>query len=461
MNKLWIWLTVAFGLVTLASVLVVALLANWQMSSQFYRFMMQSEMSDTPLVSNLIDYYRVEGDWAGVEDIFTFYERDGRGQRQGMRHALSMVMLLDREGRLIYDPSGQASSMQVSKRELGEAVPLEWEEQTIGYLMMNMGHNTELPRSAQVFLTQINRSLIQAGLIAGTLGILMGLAIARAISAPLGRLATAARHLSEGQLNQRVPAYGAEEVANLAYAFNEMASSLQEAETLRRNMVADIAHELRTPLSVLQGSLAAILDDVYPLEKSEIASLYDETLVLNRLIKDLRELAQADAGQLSLTLSPTELVPLVERVTALFSELAAEEDIRLTLALAPAIPKVLIDADRTRQILHNLLANALRHTPATGQIEINIALEQYKQKEMVKISVQDTGSGIAPAELPHLFERFWRADKSRSQGGSGLGLAIAKRLVEGQGGQIGVSSSLGKGSCFWFTLPICNSTGSP
>ena len=193
---------------------------------------------------------------------------------------------------------------------------------------------------------------------------------------------------------------------------------------------------------------------MYPLEKAEIASIYDETLTLSRLIADLRDLAQAEAGQLDLNRQPVELGSLIETLIDLFGGLAHEKEVTLELEIAQNLPPVSADSDRVRQILHNLLANAIRHTPVMGQVKV-VAEVVSTPDQFVKISVTDTGPGIAPEDLPHVFDRFWRADKSRSrqQGGSGLGLAIAKQLVEAQGGRIGVESQVGQGSCFWFVLP--------
>jgi len=371
---------------------------------------------------------------------------------------------------------------------LAGALPIEWQQQTVGYLLASGSGRgqSQLPPSAQIFLDQINSSLLQAALIAGILGLLIGVVIARGLSAPLGRLAAAARRLSQGRLEERVAEKGADEFVDLAQAFNEMAANLQQAETLRRNMVADIAHELRTPLSIIQGNLQAILDDIYPLEKTEIASIYDETVILNRLINDLRELAQAEAGQLSLDIQEINLPPIIAGVTDLFAELAREKSIQIKQDMPEGLPKVLADEHRLQQVLHNLLANALRHTPEGGAITVAVddlhrsglgskgadeprrivsaplprapAPPDGSSESLVRVSVVDTGPGIPPADLPHVFNRFWRADKSRSreQGGSGLGLAIARQLVEAQGGQIGVENEglPERGSRFWFTLPV-------
>jgi two-component system OmpR family sensor kinase len=461
MNKLWIRLAFAFGLVIVVAIILVAVLGNYQVSRQFRYFMSRSQMMTSPLGPALVEYYAQHGSWGGVEIIFDSISGPGmgRGPGRGMRYGAPKLILADVTGRVVYDEAGERVSVQLSRTEVAEATPLEWQNQTIGYLMVDapLGH-VMLTGPAQVFLNQTPRVLLQAGLIAGGLAVLMGIIIARGLSAPLGRLATAARRISRGELDQRVSVKGADEVADLAQAFNEMAANLQQAESLRRNLVADVAHELRTPLSVIQGNLRAILDDVYPLDKAEIAGIYDETLILSRLINDLRELAQAEAGQLGLNIQPTAPLPLIESAVDLFAELAREKEVNLKITLPDNLPSVLADPDRVRQVLHNLLTNALRHTPDEGEIGILTEPLADDPVSSVQVSVTDTGPGIPPEDLPHVFDRFWRTDRSRSRehGGSGLGLAIARQLVQAQGGQIGVESEgvLGQGSRFWFTLPV-------
>lgn len=483
MNKLWVRLALAFGFVTAITIVIVALLATYQVGTEFRRFVMHNQMVDSTLLPALAEYYADNGSWDGVESVFSNLRGPGLsgGGGRGMRRGAPNFVLADATGQVVYNGTGTNRSAQLSRQERAEAVPVEWQEQTTGYLLMGMPGNAELTGPAQDFLEQLDRLLLQAGLIAGILGILLGVAIARGLSAPLGRLATAVRQISRGELNQRVLEKGADEVADLAHAFNDMAANLQQAETLRRNLVADIAHELRTPLSVIQGNLQAILDDVYPLEKAEIAGIYDETLILHRLISDLRELAQAEAGQLSLNIQPTDLVSVIEGAVELFAELAREKEVDLEVNLPADLPTTLADPDRVRQVLHNLLTNALRHTPAGGKIGIVVEptepqLELGGQHSLrsqqtsgstftppafIRVSVTDTGPGIPPRDLPHVFDRFWRAARSRAreQGGSGLGLAIARQLVEAQGGQIGVESDgvPGQGSRFWFTLPTATS----
>ncbi|MCB0169837.1 MAG: HAMP domain-containing histidine kinase [Anaerolineae bacterium] len=462
MNKLWVRLLLAFGLVIGVTVIAAGLLANYQVTTQFRQFMTNSQ-AGLAIEPDLMAYYTTHGTWDGVETVFeTLHGRGqggggmGHGQGMGMQFGRPTFVLADSTGRVVYSDSTREVSNQLSRTQISNAIPLSNQAQSVGYLLVDTpaGAAAQLTGPARSFVTQTNRALWLAGLMAGGLAVLVSIVIARELAVPLRRMAAAAGQIAQGQLDQRVPVKGADELAHLATAFNQMATDLQQAEQLRRNLIADVAHELRTPVSVIQGNLQAILDDVYPLEKAEIASIYDETLTLSRLIADLRDLAQAEAGQLDLNRQPVELGSLIETLIDLFGGLAHEKEVTLELEIAQNLPPVSADSDRVRQILHNLLANAIRHTPVMGQVKV-VAEVVSTPDQFVKISVTDTGPGIAPEDLPHVFDRFWRADKSRSrqQGGSGLGLAIAKQLVEAQGGRIGVESQVGQGSCFWFVLP--------
>ncbi len=451
MNKLWGRLTLAFTLVAMIGIGIAIALTNWQISTHFRRFVAYNQMLDSPLVEVLVEYYAQHNNWADVQTIF---EAPGKqyGLGYGIRHR---SILADETGQVLY---GQTNAPYFTMQQQQEAISIVWQNQTVGYLLIGTSNSIEnsmeppmdMSPAAQAFLDEINLVFLQAVLL--TVGIcgLLGFFVARGLTAPLGQLADAARQIAQGELGQRVVIKGATEIANLAHDFNEMAQSLQQAETMRRNLVADIAHELRTPLTVIQGNLQAILDGVYPLDKAEIATIYDETLMLHRLVTDLRDLAQAEAGQLSLNLTSLEIAPIVQNVADFFAGMAQEQDLHLAVHLDPDLPLVQADADRVRQILYNLLTNAVRYTPKNGQI----TLTARPQGAQVKISVQDNGTGIAADDLPHVFDRFWRGDKSRARqhGGSGLGLAIAKQLVQVQGGQIGVTSEVGHGSEFWFTL---------
>lgn len=287
-------------------------------------------------------------------------------------------------------------------------------------------------------------------------GIGAGIWISRTLTAPLRELEDAAQDIGQHQLSRRVSVEGSSEIRAVASAFNLMAAELEQAEQLRRNLVADVAHELRTPLSVVQGNLRAILDDVYPLEKAEVARLYDQTRHLSRLVTDLHELSQAEAHGWPLDRRPLDLVSLVETTTALFSPLAEAEDVGLHVVLPPAALMVDGDPARLVQSLQNLLANALRHTPPGGVITVSVTEENVSGGKAVQLNVADTGSGIDAQYLPYLFERLSRIDpaRSRDSGGSGLGLAIVRAIIEAHGGTIqGESAGPGQGSTFTITLP--------
>jgi signal transduction histidine kinase len=207
---------------------------------------------------------------------------------------------------------------------------------------------------------------------------------------------------------------------------------------------------------VIQGSLQALLDGVYPLEKREVAHLYDETRLLSRLVEDLRELALAEAGELRLNMVSTDVEGEIRRSASAFALVAVEKGVDLRVAGAEGLPPVIVDPDRLTQVLSNLVGNALRHTPSGGSISVSARVVG----DSVEIDITDTGEGLTEQELSHVFDRFWRADRSRARetGGSGLGLSITKQLVQAQGGTIGVESAPGRGSRFWFTLRIAESS---
>jgi two-component system OmpR family sensor kinase/two-component system sensor histidine kinase BaeS len=346
---------------------------------------------------------------------------------------------------------------QLSRQERSRALPVaEDSGEVVGYLLLSFsGGPGRLGTLEERFLESMQSALLAGAALAVGLGLVIGLVLSRSLTAPLQRLATAARAVAAGDLEQQVKTEGSTEMAEVGQAFNEMTEALARAETLRQNMVADVAHELRTPLSVVQGNLQAILDDVYPLDMAEISKLYDETRLLSRLVDDLRDLAQADAGQLQLDLCPVDVGKAILSTIEPLALAAKAQDISLSARIPDSLPTVRADRDRLVQVLRNLLVNALRHTSAEGSVTVTAGVVG----STVEIAVSDTGEGIGPEDLPHVFDRFWRAERSRTRsdrwgGGTGLGLSVAQSLVEAQGGRIRAGSELGQGSTFRFTLPI-------
>ncbi|MEN8171597.1 MAG: ATP-binding protein [Chloroflexota bacterium] len=285
------------------------------------------------------------------------------------------------------------------------------------------------------------------------LGTIVGIISTRGLTAPLNRLADAAKAIAAKDFTQRVKPRGSDEIKTVAIAFNEMASQLEQATTLRSNLLNDVAHELRTPISVIQGNLRAILDGVYELDQAEIARLYDQTRHLSRLVDDLRELAQAEAQELTLNISQVDIAPYLQDIAAVFRPIADQKEITLQVEISDPEAQVLADQARLTQVLHNLLNNAVQHTPQGGTISI----QTQQGSENFLILVSDTGAGISPEHLPHVFDRFYRVDPARARGtgGTGLGLAISRAIVEAHGGEITVSSGgIDQGSQFVIRLPI-------
>ncbi len=276
----------------------------------------------------------------------------------------------------------------------------------------------------------------------------------RGIAQPLSSLMNAADAVAEGDLTVRVPVSGRGEFSQLATSFNRMVEELALADQRRRNLTADVAHELRTPLQVIQGNLEGVLDGVYTATPDHIAATLDETRQLARLVEDLRVLSQAEAGQLPMHWEAVDVAGLLADAQTSFEGQAEAAGITLRCAVEPAAQPLVVEADygRLDQILNNLLANALRHTPPGGRVTVRASAVA----DAIRLQVSDTGAGISAADLPYIFDRFWRGDRARTQGegaGSGLGLAIVRQLVQAHGGRIEVASEVGVGTTFTVELP--------
>lgn len=301
----------------------------------------------------------------------------------------------------------------------------------------------------------ISRFLLWGALLAIGIALLLTLFLSRRISAPIKALTAASERLGRGDLSQRVKINDRSEIGELARTFNSMASDLQRAERLQRNMVADVAHELRTPLSNIRGYLEAMRDGLVKPDADTIRSLEEEAALLSRLVNDLQELSLAEAGELKLHCEIQDIVGVIKQAVVAKQTQAVAKGLRLSADLTEKLSLVNIDSQRMGQVLRNLLENAIAHTSDGASVAVTAA----QHNNHLKVSVTDTGEGIPAEDLPYIFERFYRVDKSRSRatGGSGLGLTIARRLVEAHGGTIEVQSELGKGSRFTITLPVAES----
>ncbi|HEX4202758.1 MAG TPA: ATP-binding protein [Ktedonobacteraceae bacterium] len=302
------------------------------------------------------------------------------------------------------------------------------------------------------FIDSVNRALERAVLVAGCVAGVLAIMLSGTILKPVRALTRAARQLEQGNLTQRVQVRRQDEIGDLAHAFDTMADSLEREEHLRRQLLSNVAHELRTPLTTIRAYLEALQDQVITPDSAVIASIYEEAMLLSRLVTDLQDLALAEAGQLRLQRVPIALEDVITKAINALSLQAENKKISISANIASDLPLVEADAQRIGQILRNLLSNAIKYTPERGEVRVSA---QAMQKE-VQVSVRDNGVGIAAKHLPSIFKHFYRADTSRTRetGGSGLGLAIVEQLVQAHGGRITVESSVGQGTCFIFTLPM-------
>ena len=315
------------------------------------------------------------------------------------------------------------------------------------------GGRFALGAAEQAFLSTFRDSLWISAIVAIVIAVILGLLFSRLITRPLKRLTASAKAIASGDLSQRVNHKRQDEVGELSQAFNDMAEKLKNKELSRRRLIADITHELRTPLSIIQSNLEAWIDGVIPPTPKQIVSVHDETVLLSRLFTDLRNLSLFEDGKFKLHCTSENLVDLANTGVSSIAIQAQRKGISISTDMPEQLPEVFVDASRIRQVFHNLLDNALRHTPTGGTIKIKA---NSSAPGWVTICISDTGSGISSEDLPYVFNHLYKAEKSRQRGhsGSGLGLAIVKQLVEAHGGKVWVISELGKGSTFCFTLPV-------
>jgi signal transduction histidine kinase len=403
---------------------------------------MSAQYRSAQIRGTLYLYYSNNQGWDGVQSTVV----------DAARFSGTHIILIAGNGTVVGDSKGEFLGSNYTNPE-ETPIELALQNQVLGRFYVIA--DPEAEENVAPFLrisASINRSLLVGGSLAIAIALVLTFFLSRRITSPVRVLAAAARRLGRGDLSQRVQVQGQGEVAELARAFDTMASNLEHTEQLRRNMVADVAHELRTPLSNIQGYLEAIRDRVMKPNAATIRSLNEEAALLSRLVNELQELSLAEAGELKLAYQAEDVSKLVRQAVSPWQPKMAAKEISLSLDLPDGLPPVKIDWQRVNQVLHNLLENAVAYTPKGGCISVAAS----ELDGWVEVSVADTGEGIPAEDLPNIFERFYRVDKSRARvtGGSGLGLTIARRLIEAHGGRITVESKLGKGSCFSFTLPI-------
>ncbi len=450
----------SFSLVALAAILAVVVFVRLDTQRQVENYMFRGGMVGAENLVNALETYHAQtGSWQGAEEILSAPHASpgaglGRMNRGGQGLMNQRLRLIDVSGSLIYDNAGEmAPGTRVEPGLINQAIQLvDSRNQTIGYLLVNGGLVFQ-PGDQQPLIQSLNSAALWAALLALALGLAIALVLSSRLLRPVRQLTEAAEKVAAGDLTQQVPVRGTDELAGLGRSFNTMSASLRRSEERRQAMTADIAHELRTPLTVQRAHLEALQDGIYPLTVENLQPVMDQTELLGRLVEDLRTLALADAGELHLEREPVEIAAFLRDALRPFQSQADAHNIQLQLHCDEAQARLWVQADRHRlsQILNNLLSNALRHTPDGGRIDVRA----NRQGERVQVEVQDSGPGISEGSLEQVFERFYRADRSRSrqEGGTGLGLAIARQLALSHGGDLIAANGPLGGAVFTLRLP--------
>ncbi len=444
-------LAAAFAGVGIAAAALTAILVNLSFGSRFTGYLdSQQRLRQQQLVAGLADSYTRMNGWnvTDLQGLSTLAFMDG-----------GTLRLLDASGKLVWAPSESELSGPMAamhRQMMGGGVlgpehrlPVVVDGSTVGTALVRLPQSGVLPQDL-AFRASVNRLLLLGGIAAGLAALLLGLFLARRATRPARDLASAAEAFAKGDRSRRAEYRGEDEFGDMARSFNVMADTVEEEDRLRRTFAGDVAHEIRTPLAILQSQIEALQDGVAEASPSELESLHEETLRLRRLVGDLETLASADAAGFTLVMEPVEL------------EAVAREELREFtgpfeaggVALTSDLQHVIVDGDpiRLRQIVANLLSNALKFTPEGGMVRI----ELLREGDRALLRVSDTGVGIEPDELPHVFDRFFRGRDVRA-GGSGIGLTVVRELVAAHGGEVDVSSEPGSGTTFTVRVPLASS----
>ena len=445
--KLTSKLTLAFLLVSLIAIGLAAAFVGFTTATGFNKYIV--DQREAQFVSIATEYYRENGNWRGVDVALRQQGLLPPPVKPGKAPPAPQPFALVDTKRVVIIPGGDyQQGAKVKEGTLAKGVGIEIGGVVVGTVLVT-GQTPVRSAIEQKYIASVYQSLLVAALGGAALALLLGLFLARTLTHPLRNLTEATRQMAQGKLEQQVPVHSKDEIGELAQSFNQMSADLTRANQSRRQMTADIAHDLRNPLTVIGGYLESLQDGKLKPTPERFATMQAEVQHLQHLVEDLRTLSLAEAGELRLKIQSFAPGELLERARAAYHHQAEARGIRLEIEIQPELNEVLLDPERMGQVLENLVSNALRYTPEGGEIR----LKGSRVAGSMILEVQDNGAGISPEILPFIFERSYRGDPSRSENQSGLGLAIAKSIVELHGGVISAESRPGNGSCFSIRIP--------
>ena len=453
-RSLAVRLTLAFVLVGVIGIVIVSFAVRFYTQREFNKLIL--DQNQQVLLATLQRYYEARGSWDGVDAVFRPGGLEELTQNRPLEFRLeqrrTLFVIASASGKIVFGEIPRLNGNTLTTRQLRQGISIQSGGKTVGWLIFTPTLDRWNPGTPEGdFLLGVQRAIWVSTLAAIGIALLLGSFLAYTLTRTLRELTAATQALSHGKLGLQVEVRSQDELGQLAQSFNHMSSEMAHSVALRRKMTADIAHDLRTPLTVILGYTEALSDGKLKPDEEMFDVMHTEAQHLSHLIDDLKVLSLAEAGELPLSPQPVQPGKLVSRTAEAYRVQAEVKGIHLRTQIEPNLPEIEVDMERMAQVLGNLMNNALRFTDIGGEINLAAGLQAGE----VVILVSDNGRGIAQEDLPYIFERSFRGDKARQQSGeSGLGLAIARSLVEVQGGRITVESALGQGTQFSIFVPL-------
>ena len=447
MRSITLRLVLAFIAISLLSTLLVVLFTRWRSREEFRTFLI--DQNRPSIVVAFSDYYQQHGSWDGIANTKVFSQEAPPPPPQSQSGPFTLID--SSTNRVVFAGEGYQLGGVVPASNMPNGIPIQSGDKTVGILLINRPvYRIGAPGSA--FLDRVNLQILIGALAAIAMALLLAIFLSRTLTRPIRELTIATQDVATGNQARQVPVRSHDELGQLASSFNRMSADLARSLDLRRQMTADIAHELRTPLSIIVGHAEAVHDGVLPPSAETFEIIREEAGRLEHLVDDLRTLSMADAGELKLSMQACSVGELLQGAEKVYAHQARQKGISIETRIEAGLPEIQLDAQRMKEVFRNILDNALRYTPDDGSINISAG----RAGQGIEIRIKDSGPGVSADDVNKVFERFYRTESSRTreEGGSGLGLAIARSIVERHGGRIWAESQRGRGLTVAIRLPL-------